>query len=170
MAPLVCIIIRSVAAYTIHSAVMTDHWIITGCMFLPHFQCLIWPISHNIQYIPYEIHWYTSPQIIYIQSEPLVPGPSSLEVETAIAKLKKYNPPGSDQIPVELYQAGGETLVSVIHKLITSIWSKEKLPDQWKQSIILQIHKKVDITVIIIVGYHCYQHHTKFYQISFFQG
>jgi hypothetical protein len=41
-----------------------------------------------------------------------------LEVETATAKLKKYKSPGSDQIPAELIQAGGETLQSEIHKLI----------------------------------------------------
>jgi hypothetical protein len=50
-------------------------------------------------------------------------------VGIATAKLKKYKSPGSDQIPAELYQAGGETLVSVMHKLITSIWNKEELPD-----------------------------------------
>jgi hypothetical protein len=42
-----------------------------------------------------------------------------------IAKLKKYKSPGSDQIPAELIQAGGETFQSEIHKLINSIWSKE---------------------------------------------
>jgi hypothetical protein len=52
-------------------------------------------------------------------AESLVPGPSHLEVEIAIAKLKKYKSPGSYQILAELYQAGGETLVSVTHKLIT---------------------------------------------------
>jgi hypothetical protein len=57
-------------------------------------------------------------------AEPLVPGRSHLEVEIAIDKLKKYKSPGIDHIPAELYQAGGETLVSVIHKLITSIWNK----------------------------------------------
>jgi hypothetical protein len=41
-------------------------------------------------------------------AEPLVPGPSRFEVEIAIAKLKKYKTPGSDQIPAELIQAGGE--------------------------------------------------------------
>jgi hypothetical protein len=41
--------------------------------------------------------------------------------------VKNYKSPGSDQIPAELYQAGGETFVSVIHKLITSIWNKEEL-------------------------------------------
>jgi hypothetical protein len=31
-------------------------------------------------------------------AEPLVPGPSRLEVEIAIAKLKTYKSPGSDEI------------------------------------------------------------------------
>jgi hypothetical protein len=72
--------------------------------------------------------------------------PSHLEVEIAIPKLKKYKSPGSDQIPAELIQAGNETLVSVIHKLITSIWNKKELPDQWKECIIVPIHKKGDKT------------------------
>jgi hypothetical protein len=58
--------------------------------------------------------------------------------------LKKYKLPGSDQIPAELIQAGGEILLSAIHKLINSVWNKEELPDQWKESIILPVHKKGD--------------------------
>jgi hypothetical protein len=54
--------------------------------------------------------------------------------------------PGSDEIPAELIQARGETLLSEIHKLINSAWSKEELPDQWKESIIVPIHKKGDKT------------------------
>jgi hypothetical protein len=72
-------------------------------------------------------------------AEQLVPGPSHLDVEIFIAELKNYKSPGSDQIPAELYQAGGEILVFVIHKLITSIWNKEELPDQWKESIIEEL-------------------------------
>jgi hypothetical protein len=64
-------------------------------------------------------------QIDIQESESLIPGSSYLEVEIAIEKLKKYKSPSSDQIPAELYQAGGETLVSVIHKPTTSIWNKE---------------------------------------------
>jgi hypothetical protein len=60
--------------------------------------------------------------------------------------LKRYKSPGSDQIPAELIQAGGETLRSKIHKLINSIWNKEKLPDQWKESIIVPVNKKGDKT------------------------
>jgi hypothetical protein len=81
-------------------------------------------------------------QIEVHTAEPLVPGPSPLEVETAIAKLKKYKSPGSDQIPAKLIQAGSEILLSAIHELINPVWSKEELPDQWKESIILPVHKK----------------------------
>jgi hypothetical protein len=65
-------------------------------------------------------------------------------VEIAIAKLEKYKSPGSDQIPAELIQAGGEILLSAIHKLVNYVWNKEGLPDQWNESIIVPIHKKGD--------------------------
>jgi hypothetical protein len=42
----------------------------------------------------------------------------------------------------ELIQAGGEILLSVIHKLINYVWNKEELPDQWKESIIVPVRKK----------------------------
>jgi hypothetical protein len=89
---------------------------------------------------------YDVRQIEVHMAEPLVPGPSHLEVEIAIAKKKNYKLPGSDQIPAELIQAGGKMLLSAIHKLINSIWNKEELPDQWKESIIVLIHKKGDKT------------------------
>jgi hypothetical protein len=60
--------------------------------------------------------------------------------------LESYKFPGSNKIPVELTQAEGGTLRSEIHKLINSIWSKEELPDQWKESIIVPIYKKGDKT------------------------
>jgi hypothetical protein len=77
-------------------------------------------------------------------TEPLVPGACPFEVDIAIAKLRKYKSPGSDQIPAEQIQAGGETLRSATHKLINFIWNKEELPDQWKESIFVPVHKKGD--------------------------
>jgi hypothetical protein len=56
-------------------------------------------------------------QIEVHTAEPLVPGPSHLEVEITNRKLKKYKSLGSDQILAELIQAGGKILLSVIHKL-----------------------------------------------------
>jgi hypothetical protein len=46
-------------------------------------------------------------QIEVHTAEQLVPGSSRFEVEIAIAKFKKYKSPGSDKIPAELIQAGG---------------------------------------------------------------
>jgi hypothetical protein len=37
-------------------------------------------------------------------------------------------------------------LLSVVHKLINSVWNKEELPDQWKESIIVPVHKNGDST------------------------
>jgi hypothetical protein len=54
-------------------------------------------------------------QIEVHTAEPLVSGPIHFEVEIAIARLKKYKSPGSDQIPAELIQAGGDILLCVIH-------------------------------------------------------
>jgi hypothetical protein len=88
----------------------------------------------------------------------------------AIAKLNKYASPGSEQILAQLIQAGDETLQSEIHKLVNSIWNKEELPDQRKESNIVPIHKKGNKTdFVIMLGYHCYRH-TKFHPVSFSQG
>jgi hypothetical protein len=74
----------------------------------------------------------------------LVSDHSPSEIEIAVAKLKSYKSPGMNQIPPELIQAVGETLRSEIHKLNNSVWNKEELPDQWKESIIVPIYKKGD--------------------------
>jgi hypothetical protein len=104
-------------------------------------------------------------------AEPLVSDPSPFEVEIAIAKYKWYKSLGSGQILAELIQAGGETLRSEIHKIVHSICNKEELPQQWKESIIVPVHKRViKLTIVIIVGYHCYQFHAKCYPIFFSQG
>jgi hypothetical protein len=71
-----------------------------------------------------------------------VPEPSASEVEIAVRKLKSYKAPGSDQIPAELIQAGGG-MHSEIHKLIMLIWNTEEFPHQWKESIVVPIHKKM---------------------------
>jgi hypothetical protein len=50
-----------------------------------------------------------------------------LKDEIAIAKIKNYKSPCSDEIPAELIQAGDETVQPDILKLITSIWNKNCL-------------------------------------------
>jgi len=79
-------------------------------------------------------------------AEPLVPEPCASEVELAINKLKSHKSPGTDQILAELIKAGGRTICLETHKLITSTWKNEKLPEEWKELIIVPIHKKRDKT------------------------
>jgi hypothetical protein len=87
------------------------------------------------------VHWVSEVRQIEIYTaEPLVPGPCRLEIETAIAKLKKYKSPSSDQIPAELIQAGSETLMFKNHKQINSVWNKDELPDQQRESLMQQIN------------------------------
>jgi hypothetical protein len=57
------------------------------------------------------------------KKEALVPDPRPFQFEIVNAKLKRFKLPGSDQIPAELIQAGGEILRSKINKLINSIWN-----------------------------------------------
>jgi hypothetical protein len=90
-------------------------------------------LSHNIlkrwkNYFPrlLNVHNFCDVRKIEVHTvETLVPGPSRLGIEIAIAKLKKYKSPGSDQIPAEMIQAGGEVLLSTIHQLINSDWNEE---------------------------------------------
>jgi len=79
-------------------------------------------------------------------AEPLLSEPSAFEFELAIEKLKNHKSPGIDQIPAELILVGGRTIRCAIHKLTISIWNKEELPEEWKGSIIVPIHKKGDKT------------------------
>jgi hypothetical protein len=67
-------------------------------------------------------------------------------VEFPIEKLKSHKSPGTDQIPAELIKAGGRTISCNIHKLIISIWNKEGLPEEWKETITVPIYKKGDKT------------------------
>jgi len=75
-------------------------------------------------------------------AEPLVPEPSAAQFEVAIDKPKSHKSPGINQITAELIKAGDRIICLEIHKFITSIWKKEKLPEEWKESIIVPIHTK----------------------------
>jgi hypothetical protein len=59
-----------------------------------------------------------------------------------------------DQIPTEMIQVGGNTLRSQIHNLINSIWNKEQLPQQWKESINVFMKRVIKLTVLITDYYH----------------
>jgi hypothetical protein len=69
----------------------------------PHYILNSWK-----KYIPQLLNVHTVTDVGHIEihaAVSVVPGPSPLEFEVAIAKLKNYKWPSSDQIPTELIQA-----------------------------------------------------------------
>jgi hypothetical protein len=75
-------------------------------------------------------------------AEPLIHEPSSFELEITTEKLRMYKLPVIDQATGELVQGGRNIFRSETDKLITSIWNKGELPQQWKEPIIVPIYKK----------------------------
>jgi hypothetical protein len=73
-----------------------------------------------------------------------VPELSAFEVGLGIEQRKSHISPGIDQIPGEMIKAAGKTIRNEIHKL--SMWNKEEVPEEWKESIIVPINKKRDKT------------------------
>jgi hypothetical protein len=64
----------------------------------------------------------------------------------AIEKIKRPKSPAVYHISAELIKAGCRTVRSEVYKLIISIWNKEELPEEWKESFIVPICKKGDKT------------------------
>jgi flagellar biosynthesis chaperone FliJ len=56
-------------------------------------------------------------------------------------KLKRYRSQGTDQISSELIQAVMHYAVRYTN-LLNSIWNKEELSQQWKESVTVPIYKK----------------------------
>ena len=75
-----------------------------------------------------------------------MPEPSAFEVEMNIEKIKWHKFPGFDQIPAHLIKAEGRTIRFEIHRFINSVWNKEVLPEEWKGSVIVPLHRKGDKT------------------------
>ena len=100
----------------------------------------------------------------------VAPDPRTSEFQLASDKLKSHKSPGIDQIPSELIKVGGRTLCLKIHKLITSIWKMEKLPEEWKESNIVPIHKGHKTDCNNYRGITICQLLTKFYPTSCSQG
>ena len=64
------------------------------------------------------------------------------EVEIAVASLKKGKSAGVDNIPAELVQAGGETMIDVLTEICNRIWRIGEWPTPWTQSLIITLPKK----------------------------
>ena len=69
--------------------------------------------------------------------------PTFLEVLSAVRSLKnnKNKSPGNDKIPAELLKQGGYLCTRTLHQYITTVWTEENIPQQWKDTSIVTIYK-----------------------------
>lgn len=70
--------------------------------------------------------------------------PTEIEVKEQIKRLRNGKAPGEDGIEAELLKYGGEQMQKQIHQLIQTIWTQNKIPEEWNTGIITPIHKKGD--------------------------
>jgi len=86
----------------------------------------------------------------------------------AIEKLKRCKLPGIDQILAEQNKAGSRKIRTEAHYLINPIRNKEEVPQPWRKSIILPIHRKEDKQIVVIIDpYYSYKLHIKINQQPF---
>jgi hypothetical protein len=88
----------------------------------------------------------------------------------ATEKLKRHKSPGNDQIPAQLIKIRGSKISCEVHKLLNSIWNKEELSEQWKESIIIPILKRLTKQTVAISGISLLSTTCKFYQTFFCQN
>jgi len=51
---------------------------------------------------------------------------------------------GPDGIHLELIKYGGNKLLNRMYELVRQIWQEERIPEEWKETIIVPIHKRGD--------------------------
>ncbi len=68
--------------------------------------------------------------------------PRFSEVLAAVRSLKDNKSAGPDGIPAEALKNGGYLLTKNLHQLIQIIWAQKTVPQDWKDSHIVTIHKK----------------------------
>ena len=78
------------------------------------------------------------PPVTNIDSHPIL----REEVEAAVKSLKPGKSAGVGNIPPELLQAGGETMIDVLLNICNKIWQTGEWPTPWTQSLVITLPKK----------------------------
>ena len=66
------------------------------------------------------------------------------DVEKAVRSLRNNKVPGMNGIQSELIKYGGYRLLNRIYELVRQILEEERIPAEWKETIIVPIHKRGD--------------------------
>jgi len=66
------------------------------------------------------------------------------DVKKAMRNIKNDKAAGTDGIHPELIKYGGNKLLIRMYELVRQIWEEERIPEEWKETIIVPIYKKGD--------------------------
>lgn len=77
-----------------------------------------------------------------INSDP----PTTSEIRTAILALKNGKAAGCDGLPGELFKINPEVTSTLLQPLFQNIWLTEEIPSDWKESIIVKLPKKGNLS------------------------
>lgn len=105
----------------------------------------------------FDVYEYTRSLQIVSTEEQRVPRPahpdplleenfSWEEMERVITSMKRHKACDKDYICAEALIHGGLELHHLIHHLCKQAWSEEKIPDSWRESRVLHIHKGGETT------------------------
>jgi hypothetical protein len=62
--------------------------------------------------------------------------------------LKNNKSVGTDGNHPELIKYGGNKLLNRMYELVTQIWEEERIPEEWKETLIVPTYKKeIEISV-----------------------
>ena len=56
--------------------------------------------------------------------------------------MKNRKAPGIDVITAEVLKAGGDPILTMLHKIFNTVYDTEKTPKEWAQMMVTTIHKK----------------------------
>ena len=65
------------------------------------------------------------------------------EVAVAIGSVKSNKSPGEDGIPIEVYRAFNDKLITLLTKLFNRVLRNGEHPTPWSNGLICPIHKKM---------------------------
>jgi len=73
------------------------------------------------------------------------PPPLRSEVARAIRQIASRKAKGPDDVPAELFKAGGETALDRMHRIYVAIWETGEWPEEWTFSTVIPLPKKGDL-------------------------
>ena len=93
---------------------------------------------------PSNIHSPSTPKAaLKIRETP----PELAEIKNSIKMLKNGKAPGLDNIHPEMLKVDLDLTANILQPILYDTWTKEEIPQQWKQGLIIKIPKKGDLSL-----------------------